>query len=188
MSYAFRIAFGASHRPRLAQTVLLIAGLLLSSSFAPVSANPFGGSKVGFSHIPRLVGATTTQLAAFVSGGTDEFTLTVPVDAGAPLQAVTLSQAENAAKIQFAPAQSQAVANGIPVPISAIGGATRDDITIVFDQPIQPGSTVTISLSVNQNAGTAGSYLFGVTAYPVGDSVNGLFLGYGRITLFGHGG
>ncbi len=28
-----------------------------------------------------------------------------------------------------------------------------------------------------------GVYLFGVTAYPVGDTTDGLFLGYGRISL-----
>jgi len=86
--------------------------------------------------------------------------------------------------MQFAPAQSQAIANGAIVPISAIGGATDDSLTIAFEQPIQPGSAVTISLLVDRNPGLGGIYLFGVTAYPVGDSTNGLFLGYGRVTLF----
>jgi Protein of unknown function (DUF2808) len=117
-----------------------------------------------------------------------EFTLTIPQDAGAPLQAVTISQAVNVAKIQFAPAQSQAVANGATVLISQIGGVTSDDLTISFERPIQPGSTVTISLLGDRNPGVGGIYLLGVTAYPVGDSTHGLFLGYGRVTLFSQGG
>jgi hypothetical protein len=188
MARSLTRTFGSLHRTRFAQAFLLTAGLVLSSSLAPASANPLADSKLVFEHAPQLVKASTTQLAAFVSGGTYEFTLTVPQDAGAPLQAVTISQAANAAKIQFAPDQSHAVANGTTVPISAIGGASSDDVTIAFERPIPPGSTVTISLLAQRNAGGAGVYLFGVTAYPVGDATNGLFLGYGRVSLFNQGG
>lgn len=105
-------------------------------------------------------------------------------DAGAPLQAVRISQAGNVGKIQFALSQSQVIANGATVPISAIGGENSDETTIAFASPIQPGSSVTLSLPVNRSPGTDSIYLFGVTAYPVGDSTAGLFLGYGRVSLF----
>ena len=178
----------APSRARFVQALMLTAGLLVSSSLAPASASQVASDKFVFDHVPHLVSTSTTQPNSLVSNGTYEFTLTIPQDAGAPLQAVTISQVANAAKIRFAPAQSQAVANGATVPISSIGGETSDDLTIAFERPIQPGSTVTISLVADRNPGAGGIYLFGVTAYPVGDSTNGLFLGYGRVTLFSQGG
>jgi len=175
---------------RLAQAAVLTANLALSAALLtpPTLADQLPNGKTTFDHAPRLVGASTTQLAAFVSGGTYEFTLTVPQDAGAPLQAVTISQAPNAQKVEFALNQSHAIANGATVPLASIGGAGNEDITIAFAQPVQPGSTVTISLQAVQNPGTGGVYLFGVTAYPVGDQTHGLFLGYGRVTLFSNRG
>ena len=184
MSHSLPPAWRVLSRVRFIHALVLTSGLALSSSLAPASASQVANGTFVFDHAPRLVGASTTQPASFVSGGTYQFTLTLPQDAGAPLQAVTISQPANAAKMQFAPAQSQAIANGAIVPISAIGGATDDSLTIAFEQPIQPGSTVTISLLVDRNPGLGSIYLFGVTAYPVGDSTNGLFLGYGRVTLF----
>ena len=97
---------------------------------------------------------------------------------------MTISQAGNAGKIQFALDRSQVVANGATVPVSAIGGENSNEMTIAFARPIAPGSTVTLSFPVERNTGTDGTYLFGVTAYPVGNSDDGLFLGYGRVSLF----
>ncbi len=176
------------HQSRLAESALLTLGLTVSSAIAPALANPLSPSREVFQHAPRIVRASTSQPAAFISGGTYEFTLTLPADAGAPLQAITISQAANAAKIQFAPGQSQVVANGAPVAIAAIGGVNGDEVTLSFDRPIQPGATVTIALVANRHSGVAGTYLFGITAYPVGDATNGLFLGYGRLSLFSPGG
>ncbi len=173
---------------RFAQSALLTLGLTVSSAMAPTFANPLPPSREVFQHAPRIVRASTSQPAAFVSGGTYEFTLTLPADAGAPLQAIAISQAANAAKIQFAPGQSQVVANGVPVAITAIGGANGDDVTLVFDRPVQPGATVTLALVANRQSGVAGTYLFGITTYPTGDATNGLFLGYGRLSLLSPGG
>jgi hypothetical protein len=184
MSNSFPAAFASLRRIRFIQALVFAVSLSVSSSATPAIAGQFSNGASVFDHAPRLMSVSTTQPIAIAAGGTYEFKLTVPQDAGAPLQAVTISQAENAAKIQFRANQSQAVANGAPLTISAIGGAESDNLTISFDQPVQPGSTVTISLPVARNADTGGIYLFGVTAYPVGDSTNGLFLGYGRVVLF----
>jgi len=175
---------------RFAPAVVLSTGLAFSLTLPTslVLAGQLPNGRVTFDHAPRLVGASTTQPAAFVSDGTYTFTLTVPQDAGAPLQAVTLSQVPNAQKIEFAVNQSRAIANGETVPLASVGGTSSDAVTIAFAQPIQPGSTVTISLQAVQNSGSGGVYLFGITAYPVGDQTSGLFLGYGRVTLFSHGG
>lgn len=183
-----RDAAGTRVRTRFVHALVLTAGLTLSSSLTAASATQVGTNEFVFDRAPRLVSASTTQPVASINGGTYQFTLVVPPDAGAPLQAVTISQAGNVGKIQFAPDQSQVVANGATVPISAIGGANSNETTIAFARPIDPGSTVTLSLLVDRNSGTDGIYLFGVTAYPVGNSTDGLFLGYGRVALYSQGG
>ncbi len=57
-------------------------------------------------------------------------------------------------------------------------------IRIAFDPPIAPGQTVTVSLQADRNPLQGGVYLFGVTAFPMGESNSGLFLGYGRVNIF----
>lgn len=49
---------------------------------------------------------------------------------------------------------------------------------------VQPGTTVTITLEVKRNPSTSGTYLFGVTAYPVGEKGIGSFLGHGRLFFY----
>lgn len=176
------------HFLRLAHSSLLSIAFALSSAIAPVAANPLTRNDGVFEHSPRLTSLSTTQPASFIPGGIYKLTITVPEDAGASLQAVKISQSKNAAQIVFAPDKSQVVADGVTVLTSAIGGEYSEDVTIVFERPIQPGSTVTISLPVERNAGRAGIYSFGVTAYSVGDPSQGLFLGYGHVTLLDQNG
>lgn len=121
---------------RFVYALLLTASFAMSSSLIPVSATEVARGKFVFDRAPRLVEFSTTRPTSFATGSTYQFTLTVPSDAGAPLQAVTISQAENAAKIGFALPQTQAVANGVAVPISAIGGERGNELTIAFDRPI----------------------------------------------------
>jgi hypothetical protein len=134
---------------------------------------------------PQLLDATTNQPASFIAGGTYDFTIIVPNEAKA-LEAISISQAKN--NVGFTPDQIRVTANGINVPTLAIGGENNDLVTIAFQRPIQPGSTVKVSLIATKPSRRNGVHLFGVTAYQVGNSVDGQFLGYGRITLFNHGG
>ena len=146
-----------------------------------------------FSHPPQLVRA-----AALPNGGssssTYEFTLTVPKDAGQPLKAVTIAQATNIETVRFDVTNNRAFigrrfAAGPEIHLASIGGAqpaNPGEATIVFDQPVQPGNTVTIALPVQKNPDSNGVYLFGVTAYPDGENGLGQFLGYGRINFYGN--
>ncbi|KAM3113986.1 DUF2808 domain-containing protein, partial [Phormidesmis sp. 146-33] len=78
--------------------------------------------------------------------------------------------------------------NGARSEVANIGGkpSKPGEVTIVFDQPVQPGSTVTVALAAQRNPSWANVYLFGVTAYPDGENGLGQFLGYGRINIYGH--
>jgi len=182
MSHSLTTAFVSLKPIHFVRAMLLTASLTLSNSFTPAFGQSVG--KTAFDQAPRLVGASASNLAAFVSGGTYAFTLSVPQDAGAPLAAVTISQTAKARPIEFAVNQSRVIANGATVPLASIGGESSKDVTIVFERPIQPGATVTIALKADGNSNRDGVHFFGVTAYPADNQADGLFLGYGRITLY----
>lgn len=127
-----------------------------------------------------------------VAGATYHFTLKVPQNAGESLKAVTIVQHEGPDTVVFQEDKSRAFAGGSfaggpQVPLASVGGPQPLDIneeTVVFDFPVPPGSTVTVALTPKRNPDRAGVYLFGVTAYPVGESSSGQFLGYGRLHFF----
>ena len=57
------------------------------------------------------------------------------------------------------------------------------EVTVMFDQPIEPGNTVTVRVKPKRNPSFGGVYQFGVTAYPEGQNSQGLYLGSRRIDI-----
>jgi hypothetical protein len=144
-----------------------------------------------FSHPPTLI-RTNALYTTPHTQSTYEFTISLPADAGAPLKAVTIVQDQNVETIKFDSRQSKAFAGkryaaGPEIPLASIGGTqeTAGTAMIVFDQPVQPGSTVTVAVEAKANPNWGGVYEFGVTAYPTNESGRGQFLGYGRINFYG---
>jgi Protein of unknown function (DUF2808) len=144
-----------------------------------------------FSHPPTLIRTNALNNISNVPG-TYEFTIVVPADAGVPLKAITIVQDENLETVQFDVSQSKAFAGdhyaaGPELRLTSVGGAqeTPGTAMIVFDQPVQPGSTVTVAVDAVANPQRGSVYEFGVTAYPTGDTSRGQFLGYGRIHFYG---
>jgi Protein of unknown function (DUF2808) len=143
-----------------------------------------------FSNPPELTRAAATETGASMSS-TYEFTLTVPQDAGQPLKAVKIVQAKNVETVKFDVSHSKAfmgerLTASSEIGLASIGGeqpSNPGEATIAFDQPVQPGSTVTVALAAQRNPRRGGVYLFGVTAYPVGENGLGQFLGFGRINF-----
>lgn len=158
----------------------------------PAIAGQDSNGRSFFDRAPRLLSATRSYpVARFPS--IYEFALTVPTNAGAPLQAIAITQSSDAELNRFDVSKSVAFAGdhhgaGVRLPIASVGGAESADqrkTAIVFDPPIQPGKTITIALVAERNPSAGGIYLFGVTAYPVGEEANGLFLGHARLTFYG---
>lgn len=149
--------------------------------------------KTFFSHPPQLIQAAALQIGTDIPS-TYEFTLTVPKDAGESLKAVKVVQAKNVETVKFDVGNSKAFVGerfaGSPeIRLASVGGEQSTNLgeaTIVFDQPVQPGSTVTVALAAQRNPHLGGVYEFGVTAYPVGTNGLGQFLGYGRINFYRH--
>lgn len=144
-----------------------------------------------FFHPPRLVRVNATEKQSYAPS-TYEFTLTVPANAGRSLKAVTIAQAPNLETVKFDLGRSKAFAgerfaSGMEIPLASVGGTQTKagEAMIVFDQPVQPGSTVTVALAAQANPGLGGVYQFGVTAFPEGENGLGQFLGIGRLNLYG---
>lgn len=172
-----------------------ILGFGVGAILATVAANPARGIQLAdgtiyFAVPPRLVEATTTFKETYSWNAIYYFTLSVPADAGEGLERVTIAQGEGAERIRYDLEATRAF------------GGTRDDlgqefrlrsatedrearsISVVFDEPVEPGKMVTIALRPYQNPRYEGVYLFGVTAFPKGEKAFGQFLGFGRFHFY----
>ena len=166
-------------------SVLLQSSLTLSSQ-----AVQLRDGKVYFVHPPSLVSAATTERQTSSSGASYYFTLSVPEDAGEPLQQVEIAQRDGSTQarlIQFDAEASRAFIGTRRDRGDELNlGGNRFDrdaqtLSVVFDPPVPPGTTVTLELQPKRNPRRDGIYLFGVTAYPSGTDAYGQFLGYGRL-------
>ena len=166
----------------------LALGILMPTAFLSANAVDLGDGRTAFVRAPRLI-RTAASRGTANSPSTYHFTIEVPEDAGEALKAVTISPKENADKIDFKVSKSKAFmgdsfAGGTNLSLAHIGGSQingSNEVTVVFDEPVQPGSTVTVSLKTSRNPRGGGVYLFGVTAFPEGENSPGLYLGSGRL-------
>lgn len=170
---------------------LVLSALIPTVISLPARAIELGGGRTSFIKAPRLLDASASHKAP---GAVSDyhFTIQVPENAGEPLQAVTIAQKEQTEDIRFNPSEISAMAENQmagrqSVNVSSIGGMAPDEneVTVVFDEPVEPGSTVTVSLRARRNPLYGGVYQFGVTAFPVGDNSPGLYLGSARLHFEG---
>ena len=142
---------------------------------------------VYFANPPDLLKATTTFNNVNVWGATYYFTITVPKNAGEPLQKVAIVQREGGDKIRFDLEECRAFfgTRNRKAARLTLGNVARDretqTISVTFDPPVTPGKIVTIGLRPVRNPRFSGIYLFGVTAFPKGEKSHGQFLGFGRL-------
>lgn len=167
-------------------------GVLLSISEQSAQAVQTSDGTVYFNHPPTLDNAFATIRRTTASGGIYYFTLTLPEDAGEPLQRITVQQLEGGTSfrlIRYKVKETQAFTGTHRRPGEAltVGQTTYDrstqTVSIQLDPPVSPGATVTIGLHPVRNPQMAGIYQFGVTAYPAGEKAYGQFLGYGRLAF-----
>ncbi len=115
------------------------------------------------------------------------FTIRNPEQAK-PIKAITVFQDENIETVQFKNSSSRAY-SGLRAQrkqersLLAIGGDLNPGAAVfVFEHPVQPGATVTLSIKPERNPHISGTYLFRVTSYA--DPMDpGLSLGYGRLNI-----
>ncbi|MBW4576856.1 MAG: DUF2808 domain-containing protein [Aphanothece sp. CMT-3BRIN-NPC111] len=148
---------------------------------------------VWFEKSPSLIATTTTFNNTYVWGATYYFTLSLPENAGEPLQRVTITQIEGLDNIRYQLEDSYAFEGrrrdkGKKL---TLGEVTRNrdnrEVSVTFDPPVPPGKTVTIALRPVRNPFDDGIYLFGVKAFPAGEKAYGLNLGVGRLQFYRRG-
>ncbi|WP_036534817.1 DUF2808 domain-containing protein [Neosynechococcus sphagnicola] len=157
-----------------------------------VEAIQLGDGSRAFVNPPRLLGAVTTSSDVYAWNSTYYFTLQIPEDAGEPLQKVVIVQQEGL-DLDLDYNLKQFVAfegasyrkRGAPIAIGNVGFDRKNQtVTVSFDPPVVPGTTVTVGLRPYANPDTSGVYLFGVTAFPPGERTRSQFLGFGRLTFY----
>ena len=193
MSSTIKSGFLSLGNKTLLLASYIALAVLLPDSFSSVNAYDLGDGRTVFEKAPVLVRSAASYPVAG-SSSTYQFTIQVPEDAGEALGAVTISQKENPEQINFDISKSKAFigdsfAGGKDLSLADIGGSQIDDsneVTIVFDEPVEPGNTVTVSLRTKRNPRSGGIYLFGVTAYPEGENSSGLYLGSGQLHFLRH--
>ena len=175
-------------RLTVASLAPLAVGLTVA---APVAAGRLADGTVAFDRPPTLVGVSTLTSTAGANGRY-HFTITVPADAGEPLEAVRITPYQHVQTIPLDLKATQAAAGaafaqGTTLPLANVGGTPEDanEALVVFEQPVTPGNTVTITLEAERNP-AGGVYQYGVTAYPAGENSVGQFLGYGRLSFYGY--
>jgi len=145
---------------------------------------------VYFAQPPRLVKTVTTRSETYVWSATYYFTLNLLPDAGVPLKQVTISKTSGPDNIRYNPKKIIAFegthrnkGQQLTVEEVAIDKKTNT-ISVIFNPPVPPGKTFTIGLRPVRTPRYGGVYLFGVTAFPVGEKPFGYFLGYGRLHFY----
>ena len=145
---------------------------------------------VYFVQPPRLVSARTTFNQVGMWSSTYYFTISMPDNAGEPLYRVAIALRDKFDFPKFYLEETTAFEGtwrrrGQPF---ALTNLTRDKetqtLSITFDPPVPPGTTLTIGLHPVRNPRYPGVYLFGVTAFPPGEKSHGQFLGFGRLHFY----
>ena len=157
---------------------------------ARTSAIQYSDGRVGFSYPLRLTESFATRNLVVDGNATYYLTFDFPAAAAEPLDRVVISLDEGFDPIfRFRLDATEAFVNtadgrsALP-----LGELTQDrearSLTITFDPPVAPGSPITLALQPYQNPRWAGVYLFGATAYPVGEVIESTFMGYARLTFY----
>lgn len=169
-------------------------GLLLAVALQlePVRAIQGADGTIYFAQPPQLVGAKTFEKGAGSLIATYYLTVTVPEQAGVALQQLTLTQSDGTSPIQFVAEQTQAYQTQnrqqrVGIKLTDQDLATRTT-ALTFEPAIAPGQTVTVMLRPTMNPAIAGTYQFGVTAFPEGEQAKGQFLGVARLQFYNRGG
>ncbi|AFZ22976.1 Protein of unknown function (DUF2808) [Cylindrospermum stagnale PCC 7417] len=177
----------------LFSTALIAISVIGGNADKPSQAIQLQDGTVYFAHPPRLVETATTFNDVRVWGATYYFTVSLPEDAGEPLQRITIHQREGVDNIRYDFQNSFAFEGTrsrkqqrLQLKDATSNQKTRT-VSLTFAPPVSPGKTITIALKPWQNPSFEGVYLFGVTAFPTGEKSHGQFLGFGRLHFYSRG-
>lgn len=171
--------------------IALPSGLALSTPLAATAVQLADGT-VYFEQPPSLTDYGTTRTTTFAPNPTYYFTVTLPPNAGEPLQRVTIEQRDSSTFARRVDYRLEATSAFVGTRNRrgdrlSLGSVAYDrdtqTLAVVFDPPLPPGTTATLALRPRRNPQLDGTYLFRVVAFPPepdSGSAHGQFLGFGR--------
>jgi hypothetical protein len=118
------------------------------------------------------------------------FTLELAAEAGASLGSLTIQQVRGVDRaFGFNVAASRAFVGrprreGRALPVQASFDENERRFTLVFPEPVAPGTTVTVVLRPWRNPAQADTYLFQVAAYPAGPDPVASPVGFGTLRIY----
>ena len=139
--------------------------------------------QVTFRKAPRLLDIYTTFNAVRMRSATYYFDITIPQDAGAPLQKVEIELRRGQEDIYYKLEKTVAYLGthrrkGEQLALATVNlDEDTGVITVEFANSLAPGSTFTVGLKPRRNPDYSGVYVFGVTVIPQGENPYGLYLG-----------
>jgi hypothetical protein len=160
-----------------------------------VNAVELADGSIAFVQPPSLAYSGTTQNQAAASQVTYYFTIQVPDAAGEPLQKLSIAQQDGRTslrRVRYDLEDTEAFVGtrrdrGEALPVSATYDDENQVLDVTFNPPVPPGTVVTLAARPDRNPRADGVYLFGVTAFPQGETVREQFLGYARFHIYSNG-
>lgn len=178
-------------RNRWLFTSLLTAVVSIGAPLSmTVQAVQLADGTVHFVQVPRLLGATVDFRSTRIPRPRYDFRLSQPETAQEPIRTVTFLQREGFDRISFNVKDTIAFIGKNRKQRLALQDVSTDSqgkVKVTFAEPIRPGTEFTIRLRARRNPDTGGIYLFGVTAFPDGEKVQGQFLGSARLQFYDGG-
>lgn len=157
-----------------------ILGILIQPGF---SNQPQKVSSIG--NYLHLISLRANEITVGTRNTQYSFSINVP-KTSKPIKKVSVSQRGGAEKINFNQSAVRVVGSSErqkPLKVSQveIDSKTRG-ITATFDPPIKPGQVLTLTVGVDENPLSEGTYLFNVAVY-TGKEPNPISLGVGRLRI-----
>ena len=177
----------------ISSSILILAAVIVGNTLTPNSTVAESTvtetkqteyiSQVAFRKAPRLLDIYTTYNAVRMRSARYYFDITIPGDAGVPLQKVEIELRQGQEDIYYKLEKTVAYLGthrrkGGKLAIETVSIEEETGvITVDFANSLPPGTTFTVGLKPRRNPDYSGVYVFGVTVFPQGENPYGLYLG-----------
>ncbi len=177
----------------ISSSIVILAAVIVGNSLTPnltVAESTVAQTKqnefipqVAFRKAPRLLDISTTFNEVRFRSAIYYFDITIPDDAGAPLQKVEIELRKGQDRIRYKLERTVAYLGthrrrGDRLALETVSQDEKTEvISVVFSNSLPPGTTFTVGLKPIRNPDFDGIYVFGVSVFPQGENPFGLYLG-----------
>ncbi|MFN5194322.1 MAG: DUF2808 domain-containing protein [Cyanobacteriota bacterium] len=168
---------------------VLVAALVTLAGVRPLGALEIRGAS-HFVRAPWKVDLLSYSTNVWEGNPEYYFTLELASDAGASLAGLTIQQVRGVDRqFGFNVAATRAFVGrprreGRPVPTQVRFDPLERQFSVVFPEPVVPGTTVTVVIRPWRNPSQADTYLFQVTALPAGADPVASPVGFGTLRIY----